>query len=69
VRLRSGQTLLIAHNIDLAPRVPAIEIGNEVAFFGEYEWTRDGGVMHWTHHDPDGKHIGGWIKYQGVTYQ
>ena len=69
VRLRSGQTLLIAHNIDLAPRIPAITIGDEVAFFGEYEWSREGGVMHWTHHDPDGKHTGGWIKHKGVTYQ
>jgi hypothetical protein len=69
VRLRSGQTLLIAHNIDLAPRVAAIKVGDEVAFFGEYKWSEEGGVMHWTHHDPDGTHIGGWVKYQGLTYQ
>ncbi|MES2626226.1 MAG: DUF3465 domain-containing protein [Pseudomonadota bacterium] len=69
VRLRSGQTLLVAHNIDLAPRVPSLKVGDEVAFYGEYEWSAEGGVMHWTHHDPDGKHIAGWIKYKGVTYQ
>ena len=69
VRLRSGQTLLVAHNIDLAPRVAAIKVGDEIAFFGEYEWSEEGGVMHWTHHDPDGTHIAGWIKYQGLTYQ
>ena len=69
VSLRSGQTLLIAHNIDLALRVPDISIGAEVTFFGEYEWSKDGGVMHWTHHDPAGRHVAGWIKYQGKTYQ
>ncbi len=69
VRLRSGQTLLVAHNIDLAPRVAAITVGDEVAFYGEYEWSAEGGVMHWTHRDPAGRHVGGWIKYKGVTYQ
>jgi hypothetical protein len=69
VRLRSGQTLLIAHNIDLVPRVAAIKVGDEVAFYGEYEWSAEGGTMHWTHHDPAGRHIAGWIKYQGATYQ
>jgi len=69
VRLRSGQTLLVAHNIDLAPRVPAIKVGDEVAFYGEYEWSAEGRTMHWTHHDPAGRHTAGWIRYQGVTYQ
>ena len=69
VRLRSGQTLLVAHNIDLAPRVAAINVGDEVAFYGEYEWSAEGGVMHWTHHDPDGRHVAGWIKHRGATYQ
>jgi len=26
-------------------------------------------VIHWTHHDPQGKHINGWLKYQGKMYQ
>jgi hypothetical protein len=43
VRLRSGQTLLVAHNIDLAPRIAAIRVGDEVAFYGEYEWSAEGG--------------------------
>ncbi|WP_312209082.1 DUF3465 domain-containing protein, partial [Acinetobacter variabilis] len=27
------------------------------------------GVIHWTHHDPSNKHISGWLKHQGKTYQ
>lgn len=69
IRLASGQTLLIAHNIDLAPRLPALREGDSVAFSGEYEWNPKGGVVHWTHHDPSGRHPPGWLKYRGRTYR
>ena len=68
LKLASGQTLLVAHNIVIAPRVP-LSVGAAVAFRGEYEWNAQGGVIHWTHHDPDGSHSAGWIKLGGRTYQ
>lgn len=67
--LSSGQTLLIAHNIDLAPRIPSLKKGETVHFCGEYEWNSKGGVIHWTHRDPAGKHKPGWLKCRGKTYQ
>lgn len=69
VRVASGQTVLIAHNIDLAPRVSDLKEGDSVSFYGEYIWNEKGGTVHWTHHDPQGKHVAGWIKYKGRTYQ
>jgi hypothetical protein len=69
VELASGQTLLIAHNIDVATRVASIKVGDSIEFSGEYEWNPQGGVIHWTHHDPQGKHTAGWIKHNGQTYQ
>jgi hypothetical protein len=69
LRLGSGRTLLIAHNIDLAPRLPRLKEGDVVEFFGEYEWNDQGGVVHWTHKDPQGRHPAGWLKHAGRTYQ
>ena len=69
LELASGHTLLIAHNIDLAPRIDSLRKGDRVEFYGEYEWNEKGGVIHWTHHDPQGRHVGGWLKHQGRVYQ
>ena len=69
VRLASGQTLLIAHNIDVAPRVEPLAVGDSVAFRGIYEWNSEGGLVHWTHHDPDGVHPPGWIEHDGTVFQ
>lgn len=69
VQLASGQTLLVAHNIDLAPRIDALAVGDSVRFNGEYVWNEKGGVIHWTHHDPRGKHVAGWVVHNGKTYK
>ncbi len=68
LRLSSGHTLLVAHNIDLADRVP-LRSGDRVRVSGEYEWNEQGGVLHWTHHDPQGRRVGGWIEHEGTRYR
>lgn len=69
VRLPSGKTLLVAHNIELANRVASLRAGDHVEFSGEYQWNAQGGVLHWTHRDPRHSHADGWIKHNGRTYQ
>jgi hypothetical protein len=69
VRLASGQTLLLTHNIDIAPRIDELMEGDSVRFKGEYVWNEEGGIIHWTHHDPQGRHVAGWVKHKGKTFK
>jgi hypothetical protein len=69
LKLLSEQTVLVAHNIDLILRIHSISNGEAIQFYGEYEWNNKGGVVHWTHRDPNGRHDGGWLKHNGKTYQ
>lgn len=68
VRINAQQTLLFAHNIDLADRLP-LKVGDTVSFNGEYVYNPKGGIVHWTHLDPQGTHTPGWIMLQGKKYQ
>ena len=63
-----GLSVLVAHNIDLARRVEPLRQGNAIEFRGEYIWNSKGGILHWTHRDPSGRHAPGWLKRNGVTF-
>lgn len=68
IKLESGQTLLIAHNIDLVKRVKKLRLGDKIIVRGEYIWNEKGGLIHYTHRDPAGIQPSGWIKHRGVLY-
>ena len=69
LKVSDNITILIAHNLDLAPRVEDIHEGDVIAFKGEYIYTSKGGTVHWTHKDPRGNHQAGWLKHNGKTYE
>ncbi len=69
LRLASGHTILVSHNIDIAPRIDALREGDTVSLYGQYEWNERGGVVHWTHHAPRRDHEGGWIDHAGRRYE
>jgi len=68
VRLASGATVLVTHNIDVASRIPDLVPGESVRIHGEYEWNETGGIVRSTHRDPSGKFDAGWIEYRGQRY-
>ncbi|MCP5182013.1 MAG: DUF3465 domain-containing protein [Pseudomonadales bacterium] len=69
IRSPDGIRVLVAHNIDIAPRVPDLEAGQPIRLRGEYIWNDKGGILHWTHHAPRGDHAEGWIEYGGRRYR
>ena len=62
VRVAGGGTVLIAHNLELAPRVSPLAVGDTLEFAGDFVWNDKGGVVHWTHPDPRGRHRAGWLR-------
>jgi Protein of unknown function (DUF3465) len=69
LKTNHGITLMIAHNLDLAPRLNGLAAGDKLRVRGEYVWNERGGALHWTHDDPRGDHEPGYIDWDGKRYQ
>lgn len=69
VKLSNSKTLLIAHNIDLSTKISDLKNNDKIIFKGEYEWNKKGGVVHWTHKDPNHKHADGYLIHNGTKYE
>lgn len=68
VEVNRDLTIRLVNNIDLGfSRVPVKE-GDTVSFKGEYIYNEKGGTVHWTHHDPRGRHADGWVELNGKKY-
>ncbi|MEM8782714.1 MAG: DUF3465 domain-containing protein [Planctomycetota bacterium] len=69
VELSDGHVIKVSHNIDLAPRIPNPREGDTLEFKGDFEANELGGVVHWTHHDPRGRHEPGYLIHDGQKYE
>lgn len=68
VTIHSGHTVLIAHNLERAYRIP-VKAGDPIEAHGEYVWNKFGGILHNTHHSERGEHDDGWINYAGIKHE
>ncbi len=60
--------LEVVDNVSIAPRCP-VQSGDRIEVCGEM--VHDPGrlpVVHWTHHDPSGRHADGFIRLNGRLY-
>lgn len=69
LRLGSGCDLIVRVevNTDFTGEFP-LHTGEHVLVKGEYEYYSRGGVIHWTHRDPRGRHENGYIQAGGTLY-
>jgi len=69
LRLASGCSLIVRveATADFTGSIP-LAAGSSVLVKGEYEYYPLGGVIHWTHRDPRGRHEGGYIQTGGHIY-
>ena len=58
----TGETLLIANNIDRWPRLADLHVGDIVEFKGEFKDGERGYLVHWTHPDTSGRRPGGYVR-------
>jgi hypothetical protein len=67
-RAGDGSTFRVVDNVTVAPRVP-VHPGDYVTVQGELIHPGSGPPMvHWTHHDPRGRHAGGFVELNGHVY-
>ncbi|HEX8806223.1 MAG TPA: DUF3465 domain-containing protein [Candidatus Aquilonibacter sp.] len=60
--------LRVETNVDITGPVP-LQNGETATVKGQFEDDAEGGVIHWTHHDPSGRHVAGYVEVNGKLYQ
>ena len=62
-----GLTVRVEDNTDITGPIP-MRSGDEVQVRGEYIYDPRGGIIHYTHHDPRGRHPSGYVRVNGRVY-
>ncbi len=69
VQIEGGVNITVVHNIDIAEKVP-LSVGDTIEIAGELVFgdRKKDPILHWTHEDPRGKRIAGYVLYNGEKY-
>ena len=62
-----GLTVRVEDNVDITGPIP-LAPGDDVEVRGEYIYDAGGGLIHYTHNDPQGRHPGGYVRAEGRTF-
>lgn len=65
--LSNGLKIQIVYNLNMGLKVP-IKVGDKFAVGGQFIWTDQGGLVHWTHEDPKQVRPDGYVMYNNVIY-
>ncbi|MBD5654093.1 MAG: DUF3465 domain-containing protein [Candidatus Eremiobacteraeota bacterium] len=63
-----GLTVRVEDNVDFTGAIP-LQPGADVVARGEYVYDSRGGIVHYTHRDPRGRHAAGYVETGGKLYQ
>lgn len=66
-KLSNGKKINIVYNLDMGVKVP-LHVGDKFAVGGQFIWTPQGGLVHWTHEDPKQTRPDGYVLYDNVIY-
>jgi Protein of unknown function (DUF3465) len=62
-----GLTVRVEDNVDITGQIP-LQPGDDAVVRGEYIYDPRGGLIHYTHHDPRGRHPSGYIRVNGRLF-
>ena len=62
-----GLTVRVEDNTDITGPMD-VHAGDDAVVRGEYIYDPRGGIIHYTHHDPRGHHVSGYVRVNGRTY-
>jgi hypothetical protein len=62
-----GLTVRVEDNTDLTGPIP-LQAGEDAIVSGEYIYDPRGGIIHYTHRDPRGRHPSGYVRVNGRLY-
>ncbi|MDR0984368.1 MAG: DUF3465 domain-containing protein [Ruminococcus sp.] len=68
IKTAENETLLITHNIVLAPELYDLKVGDVVEFYGECFQTDRGYGIHYTHHSTSRRHTSGYLRHNNKMY-